>query len=129
MTSTTMRVNLEDYLGLPVFVIAVAVSLGLLDSTMMGLDLGATLLDLGSDHGFSVANTLAIATLGYVAYSNEWDRGAMSGVQMWIVLATVGFLIAPPFLPVLENTLAQQPAAIAALVVQVGGYMTFSYIG
>jgi hypothetical protein len=127
--STRMRVNIEDYLGLPVYVICVAVALGLLDSTIMGFDLSSSLLDLGSGHAFSVANIGAMLTLGYVAYTNHWKMDSLSGVQAWVVIATVGLLIAPPFFPVLESTLAATPAAFAALLIQVGGYVTFSYIG
>jgi len=127
--STQMRVNVADYLGLPIFVICVMMSLGMMSSTIGGIELGETLLDLGSDHGFSVANVLAIATLGYVAYTNDWGGGMMTGIQAWIVLATIGLLIAPPFLPIVQDTLAQYPANVFALVVQVGGFISFSYVG
>jgi len=127
--STQMRVNFEDFLAFPIYVIACAVALGLLDSTMMGFDLSAVLIDLGSDHAFSIANTVALATLGYVAYTNTWYSYMLGGIQAWVVAATVGLLIAPPFFPVLESTLAATPAAFAALLIQIGGYLTFSWLG
>lgn len=127
--TTKMNVNAADYLSFPVFIIAAAVSLGLLSSTILGFDLGAT-YSLGAGHGFSVANIAAILSLGYVAYTNDWSGNiAWKGIQGWLVVSTVGLLIAPPFLPLLQNTLAQTPAAITALVIQAGGFVTFSYVG
>jgi hypothetical protein len=127
--TTKMRVNMADYLMFPVFIICAAVSLGILSSTMLGFDLGAT-YNLGAGHGFSVANLLAIASLGYVAYTNDWSGGvAWKGIQGWLIVATIGLLIAPPFLPLLQNTLAETPAGLLALAVQAGGFATFSYVG
>ena len=127
--STQMRVNVTDYFAFPIFLIASAVSLGLLGSTMLGFDLGAT-YDLGAGHGFSIANILAIVCLGYVAFTNDWSGNiAWKGIQGWLVVATIGLLIAPPFLPLLENSLAAGPAALAALAIQAGGFVTFSYVG
>jgi asparagine N-glycosylation enzyme membrane subunit Stt3 len=128
--STKMRVNVLDYFAFPGFLIAASVALGLLSSTIAGFDLGATVLDLGSGHAFSVANVAAILCLAWVAYSNDWSSDmALTGIQAWLVIATVGLLIAPPFFPVLESTLASTPAALAALFIQAGGFVTFSYLG
>ena len=128
--STRMEINTMDYAALPVFIIAAAMSLGLLSATWVGFDFGATLLDLGSGHGFSAANLIAIATLGYVAYTNDWNGDvAWMSIQGWLVIATVGLLIAPPFLPIVSDTIAAGPAAFVALAIQVGGFATFSYVG
>lgn len=124
-----MQVNMLDYGVFPLYIIACAVALGLLGSTFMGVDLAAS-FDFGGGHSISVANLAAIGMLGYVAYTNDWDGGAVfNGIQGWLVIATVGLLIAPPFYPVLADTLLEGFAAIVALVVQAGGFVTFSYFG
>ena len=127
--STSMRVNVEDMVGLPIFVAAAAVALGILDSTIMGFDLGQNVIELGGGHAFSVANILALLTLGYVAFSNDWSRGDISALQIWLIAATVALVIAPPFLPVLVESIAETPAALVALLIQTGGYVAFSYVG
>ena len=126
--STSMRVNLHDYLLLPVYVICIAVALGLITSDPMGFDLGQAVWESG-DHYLSIANLGALATLAYVAYSNDWSNAHLSSVQIWIIIATVGLIIAPPFFPVLEGTLTETPAALVAAGIQIGGYVTFSYVG
>lgn len=129
MTSTKMEVNMLDYAVFPFYLMACAVSLGLLGSTFLGFDMSAS-FNIGAGHAFSVANIAAIGILGYVAYTNDWDGGAVfNGIQGWLVLATVGVLIAPPFFPLVADTIAAGPAAIVALAVQAGGFITFSYFG
>ncbi|SDJ63073.1 hypothetical protein SAMN05216226_106103 [Halovenus aranensis] len=127
--NTAMEVNTHDFLVFPVFVAAAAVALGILDSTLMGFDLSTTLLDLGENHALSIANGLAIASLGVVAYTNDWHSTEMTGIQAWLIVATVGMVIAPPFFPVFTETLAETPGALVALAVQCGGFLTFSWLG
>lgn len=124
-----MQVNVEDYVLLPVFVMAVAISLGLLDAVYFGIDFGATLIDLGAGHVFSIAHVAALASLGYVAYSNDWSSAELTGIQLWIVIATVGLIISPPFVPILQETLASDPVNMIAAAVQIGGYVVFSFVG
>jgi hypothetical protein len=127
--SSKMSVNVMDYIGLPVFVILCAISLGLIQSSPFGLDLATAVYEPGAGHSFTIANLGAILTLGYVAYTNDWDGAALTGTQIWVVIATVGLIVAPPFYPPLAETLAGSTAAMIALLIQIGGYVTFSFLG
>lgn len=129
MTGSKMKINPMDFFAFPVFLIAACVNLGLLGSTVMGYDLGAG-VSLGAGHSISFASIVAIGTLAYVAYTNDWDGGlTFNSIQGWLILATIGTLIAPPFFPMVADTIASGPAAIVALVVQVGGFVSFSILG
>jgi len=127
--STQLKINAADFYLFPVYLVSILVSLSLLEASAIPVDLSATLIDLGSDHSFSIANILAIASLGYVGATNEWGADGLSAMQAWIVIATVALIVAPPFVPILETTLAETPAGIFAALLQIGGYATFSYLG
>lgn len=125
--SSAMSVNLADFAAFPVYLISLLALHEFVSMEWSPVDIAAT-VSLGEGHMISIAAILALASLGWVAYSNDWS-GNLSWIQAWVVIATVTLIIAPPFVPALEGTLAATPAAFLALVVQIGGYLTFSYIG
>jgi hypothetical protein len=125
--STAMKVNALDYLVFPIYLIACMVALGLLTAAPFGFDLAAA-LDLGGGHRISFAAFVALGCLAYVAYTNDWS-GHLSWVQGWIIVATITLIVAPPFVPLLAESIAAAPAAFVALAVQAGGYMAFSFVG
>jgi len=126
--STAMKVNLADFLALPPYIIACSVLMGALATPdWVPIDLAAT-WDITAGYGISIATLAALACLAYVAQSNDWS-GNLSWVQAWIMIATVILIVAPPIVPLLAGSFAEGPARLVALVIQIGGFAAFSFVG
>jgi hypothetical protein len=117
-----------DLAALPLFLFGSLFELGLVDFSLGGVSLSETVFALGGTD-ISLAVILMLGALGAVIYTNEWEFDADGGITTWVVVATLGLIIAPPFVPALSEFLAQDIAASAALLVQTAGYTIVSYMG
>lgn len=127
-SGSKMSVNVADFIALPIYVVALLVTHGMLSATPLGIDLAATMA-LGGGSRLSFAALVAIGCLAYVGYSNDWDNANLTWIQGWIMVTTVLLIITPPFVPIVANTLAAGPAALVAMAIQLGGFAAFSFLG
>ncbi|WP_152415916.1 hypothetical protein [Halovivax asiaticus] len=122
-----MSFQREVWLIIP-FSMAVAVSLGMLSTDLVPfIDLGQILFEFGNIE-FSLARGIAVACLLAVFVNRDVGFADTSGVDLWIVYATIGLILAPPLFPALQGTLAEAPAAFAAFGVQTTGFTLVSYL-
>jgi len=117
-----------DLAALPLFLFGSLFELGLVDFSLGGVSLDNTIFTLGTTD-ISLAVVLMLAALGAVIYTNNWEFDPDGGMTAWVVVATVGLIIAPPFVPALSEFLTQDIAASAALLIQTAGYTIVSYMG
>jgi len=111
-----------------VFSWGAATSLGLVsDNVIPIVDAGQVLVEVGNAT-LTIGRVVSIASLLAVVVNRDAPLQETSGIDLWIVYATIGLVIAPPIFPALENTLAQQPAALIAFTVQSTGFLLVSYI-
>lgn len=125
-----LQLDKELWLGIPIFTLGAAVSLGLVSSTLFGYDLSQIVLETNGI-GFSVARLLSVSALALVVLNREQGLQSIRsfvGVEAWAVYVTIGLILAPPFLPLLEGTLLEQPWAIMAFLAQTMGITIISYL-
>jgi hypothetical protein len=109
------------------FSLGTAASLGLIQTNILPfIDLGQTLLSTGTID-WTIGRGLAVAALAGVLINRDASLLETGGVDAWIAWATLGFLLAPPFLPAFADTLAQQPAATISFSVQSLGFGLVSW--
>jgi len=131
---TRGKIDPVDLVAMPVFLLGSLIELDLLpvDSVPLLGDPAQVLFTLGSGAGsveITLGTAMTLGALAVVAYTNEWDTAQLAGIQLWIIIATVGLIILPPFVPLLENWLSGSLAAVGALVIQTSGYTILSYVG
>jgi len=116
---------------MPIFILGSLTELGLLGSMKLPLvgDPSETIVTLGSSTDISLAILLSLSALGVVIYTNNWTLSAMGGIQAWVVVATVGLIILPPFMPLLQDVLSADIGKYASFIVQTAGYTVLSYMG
>jgi hypothetical protein len=125
------QVDTVDLAAMPLFILGSLTELGLLgglDLPLLG-DPGQTIFTIGSSTEISLALVVSLAALAVVVYTNEWSLSAMGGIQAWIVVATIGLIILPPFMPILQDVLSADIGKYAAFMVQTAGYTVLSYMG
>ncbi|MFD1585502.1 hypothetical protein ACFR9U_00790 [Halorientalis brevis] len=126
------KLDLPDAVISPFFVLSSAIAMGLINFELMGFDLASTALEFTSDGYVSTVTYAGIISLLalLIAYAtNRRDFSGMGFVELWVVVATVGLVIAPPFVPVLSGLLSNKFAGLIAVVIQAGGYYSLSYVG
>lgn len=130
-----MRANIEYHeiaLG-ALFGLFSLVSVGLLSqSTILGIDLLTPLYSFSAGSStvtVTVAMVASLAILAGTAISNDWDASVRSGITFWAVVATVGLIIMPPFMPLVESLISSSFAGgVVAFVVQMMGFASVSYL-
>lgn len=127
------RIDYNDAVVSPFFVVASMVSAGLLSFSLFGYDFAGTLFSLGSGAGaisVSIAKLVAIIALVTAYASNRPDFSDMTSIETWVVVATVGLVLVPPFSPAVESVIQQsQIAGLIAVIVQAGGFYSLAYLG
>jgi len=105
-----------------------ATTLGLVEDTIVPfVDAGQTVWTAGN-LTFSIGAVVAVAALLFVLLHRDASIKDTSGVDAWIVYATIGLVLAPPLFPALQDTLAQTPAALVAFSVQNYGFGIASWL-
>lgn len=109
------------------FALGSAASLGLVSAEILPfIDLGQTLYEQGNID-FTAGRIIAILSLLAVFVNRDAPLSDTAGIDLWITYATIALVLVPPLLPALESSLAQQPAALIAFVVQGTGFTFVSY--
>ncbi|WP_335999363.1 hypothetical protein [Halorientalis halophila] len=126
------KFDLDDVVVSPLFVLSSAIATGLISFTLLGFDFASTALQFTSD-GYkttiSYASIISVLALLAAYASNRKDLSQMTNVERWILFATIGLVIAPPFMPVLDGLLTNKLAGLVAVVIQAGGFYSLSYTG
>ncbi|MCU4716807.1 hypothetical protein [Halapricum hydrolyticum] len=111
-----------------VFAWGAGTSLGLIqDQIIPFIDAGAALFDFGNAT-ITLGRLASIASLVAVFVWRDAPLSETSGIDLWIVYATIALVVAPPLFPAFQDTLAQAPAAFIAFTVQSTGFLLVSYI-
>ena len=121
------QIDTELYLLGPIFMFGTAVSLGLIDATWFGFDMGASVFESGN-LDLTLGRLLAIGALIGVLVNRDVSLSDTNGLDLWIVYVTIGLVFAPPFFPSLAETIASTPAAFVSFTVQGIGFALVSYI-
>jgi len=122
------KIDLNDSVVSPFFVISAAVAVSLVDFTIWGVDFSSPLLSFGSVT-ISIAKAISIMALGTAFITNRPSFGKMGGVETWIALTTIGLVLFPPFFPILDSVLQHTSAALVSVIIQAGGFYSLSYLG
>lgn len=126
------QLDIEDALLSPFFVLSSAIAVGLINLQLMGFNLASTALTFtsqGYTSTITYAGILSLIALLATYATNRRDFSGMGALELWVVIATIGLVIAPPFVPILGGLLNNTLAALVAVVVQAGGYYSLSYAG
>lgn len=128
----TGKLDLVDVPFGLIFAFASAGALGLSTIPVPFIDLSANLFVLGEgvgQIGFSFFSLLAVACLLFAVYTNRKDVSSMPTVEYWIVVATIGLVLAAPFNVIISTILPNTTAAFLAWGIQSSGYFLLSYSG
>jgi len=117
----------EMWLAIPVFTLGAAVSLGLVGGSWFGIDFSQVLIETNGV-GFSVARLASLGALALVFANRDTGFRDFSGIEAFAVYATIGLILAPPFIPLVSGTLLETPWAFVAFVMQSLGIAVVSYV-
>lgn len=121
------QLDRELMFAMPIFVVGSLVSLGLVSSDPLPVDLTMVLFEAGNVE-LTIARAGSIAALLYVYGNRDVGFTDFDGVDAWVVYATGALVLAPPLFPAFADTVAQQPAAILAFLTQTAGFSIVSYM-
>lgn len=123
------QVEKEDLYGLIIFVPAILLNLELVDDPTGG-HLHHVLYEVdGATTAFTAATAVALLTLGYVLYTNNFSLGSANAVAIWALVITVAIMLTPPLMPIVAEFVSNTAGAWIAFLLQVGGYITLSFSG
>ncbi|AQL43935.1 hypothetical protein BV210_15035 [Halorientalis sp. IM1011] len=126
------KFDLDDVVVSPLFVLSSAIATGLISFSLFGFDFASTAFQFASENyktTISYASIISVLALLAAYASNRRDLSQMTNVERWITLATIGLVLFPPFMPLLEGMLSNQIAGLVAVIVQAGGFYSLSYAG
>ena len=124
------RIDIDDMMVSPVFVLAAAVAAGLIQFAPFGVDLASDVITFTSETGLSPADIISILCIGVVIATNKPSLSMMSGIEMWVAVATLGLVLAPPFAPVIESFIqGSTVVGLVSVIIQAGGFYSLSYLG
>ncbi len=127
---TQFELDTETYLLYPLFALGAASTLGIVSTDILGfINLGNTVLTTaGID--WSIARGLSLVALLSVIINRDdpLNTDAWGAVEVWAFYVTIGLVIAPPFFPALQSTLAGEVWAFVAFTVQSIGFALITYI-
>lgn len=124
-----LNLDAEMYLIYPLFALGSAATLGIVGNDILPwIDLGDVFLSTGGIE-WTGGRLLALAALVAVFINRDdpLDTDVIGVAEVWAVYVTLGLIIAPPFFPALENTLAGGIAAFVSFTVQSIGFAVISW--
>ena len=117
----------ELYLVIPLFSLGAAVSLGIVGSDIAFIDLSQTLIGYnGVD--FTIARIMSLIALVVALVNRDTSVTDTGAIDVWAVWVTIGLVVAPPLLPLVEGTLAEAPYSFIAFGMQTIGITIVSYV-
>ncbi|MHB9288124.1 hypothetical protein ACKVMT_13925 [Halobacteriales archaeon Cl-PHB] len=122
------KVDMNDAVVSPFFVLSAAISVGIVQFDLYGFDFGAPLFSIGSAD-ISTAMLISVLALVTAYATNRPDFTKMGGVETYVAIATLGLVVGPPFIPMLDAILGYTGAGLVALVIQSSGFYALSYLG
>ena len=127
------KIDLNDAVISPFFVLASGVQAGLFSLVLFGFDFSSQLFSFGSGAAavsVSLAKIIAVLAILVALASNQPDFDRMGMIETWAAFATIGLVLAPPFSPAIRALLQTSTiAGIVSLVVQAAGFYSLSYLG
>lgn len=117
----------ELYLVIPLFSIGAAVSLGIVGSDVGLIDLSRTLIGFNGVE-FTIARIMSLVALGVALVNRDTSLTDTGAIDVWAVWVTVGLVVAPPLVPLVEGTLAEAPYSFVAFGLQTMGITIVSYV-
>jgi len=129
VTMGTKTVELMDVPSIVVFVLGSFFSLGFVSDSfsIMGFNPSSALLTLPGETAISVAMVLQLAALIAVFVTNQPELDLSTGIEAWLFIATLGLVVAPPFVPLLDALLGSAIAGMGAFVIQTFGISLVAY--
>lgn len=122
------ELDAEMFVAIPIFTIGAAATLGLISTDILpAIDLGSVLISTG-EIDWTLGRGMSLAALAYVFFNRDTSIADTSGIDAWILYATVGLTVAPPFVGSLEQTLVGSFAGVLAFVTQTLGLAIISYL-
>jgi hypothetical protein len=124
-----LQLDREWFLLFPIFALGSAASLDLVSTGILPfVEMGDTLISAGGV-AFTVGRVMGIAALLAVFINRDESITDQLGVvEIWIVYVTIGLLVAPPFLPILQDTLVGGLAGVIAFLIQSIGFTAVVYL-
>jgi len=124
------KIDLNDGVVSPFFVIASGVSVGLFEFSPFGLDFGDPLITFGQSMEVSFATIVAILALVIAFATNRPDFSKLGAVETWVTIVTVILVVGQPVMPLLDTIFQSTPiAGLVALILQASGFYVLSYLG
>jgi len=121
------QVDREAYLLLPVFIAGSASTVGLIASDFLQVIDLSTVVFSTVNIEWTLGRIIAVGALGVVTFHRDASIRETRGFDLWIMWATLGFLLAPPFFPVLAEYLHETPAGVVSFVVTGIGFSIISF--
>lgn len=128
-----LSIDGNDLWALPIWIAGTLGSLDLLSLDIGGYGLDTVLISMtaeGHTTEITVGIALAMLALGWVLWTNDLGWRGWTGIQLWVVLATVWLVLSPPFVPIMESIIMSSGIAkLVAFTLQTVGFSTISYLG
>ena len=120
-----------DIVASPLFALGALTDNNIIDApTVMGWNPADIIWQAGAHTEVTWATLLSIIALGFVIYTNKPSVSVYGGVQAWMVITTVGLVLAPPFVPIVEQFITHnQLVGFLAFSLQSSGYAVISWLG
>ena len=120
----------ETYFIYPAFAVGAAATLGLVSTDIIPfINLGDVLVETGGIE-WTGGRLLSLAALlaVFINRNDGFDLSGFGALEAWAVYVTVGLIVAPPFFPAIQETLAGGGAAFVAFTVQSLGFALISWL-
>lgn len=121
----------NELLLYPVFGVFTAITLGLVDPSAVPVfgDMFDTILLTTGEIDWTVARAGSLVTLLFVLVNRDRSLSETEGLDLYLTYVTIGLIVAPPFVGVLETTLsAGGIASVLAWIAQSYAYAAISLI-
>lgn len=128
------RIDWDDRVASVFFLFGSAINAGVVKGpSILGWYLGDVVYVLGSGPGaveVTGAKVLALVALFGTIATNRTDFSKLVGIEYWIAITTIGLVIAPPFMPLVESLITGSIIiGLFSIMLQAGGFYAISYLG
>jgi len=127
---TRLEIDAETYLLYPLFAVGTMATLGIISTDILpAVNLGDVLVNIGGIE-WTLGRLLALIALAAVVINRDepLDFDGWGAIEVWVLYATVGLIVAPPFFPAFEGWITETPAAFVSFSVQSIGFVILTYV-